>query len=168
MSETTAEGTQDGNNSGATSAADEFKPITSQEDLNRIIGERVKRVESKFADYGDLKVKAQQRDALSEASKSEQDKLTDRIASLESDLKESRLAAARAGIAREFELTKEQSAALKYAPSEEAMREIAEGLAADTSTRRTNGNRVASEGGNPNPKSTNSIAEFARGMFGDT
>lgn len=39
-------------------AGDAFKPITSQTDLDRIIGERVRRVESKYADYADLKVQA--------------------------------------------------------------------------------------------------------------
>lgn len=36
----------------------EFKPITSQDDLNKIISERIKRERGKFADYEDLKAKA--------------------------------------------------------------------------------------------------------------
>lgn len=42
----------------------EFKPITSQDDLNRIIADRVSRERGKFADYEDLKVKASKLDQL--------------------------------------------------------------------------------------------------------
>lgn len=38
---------------------DGFKPITSQDELNRIIGDRVARERSRFADYDDLKAKAE-------------------------------------------------------------------------------------------------------------
>lgn len=45
--------------SGTTPAAgDEFKPIATQDDLNHIIDERLRRERAKFADYGDLKTKA--------------------------------------------------------------------------------------------------------------
>jgi hypothetical protein len=164
MSETAAEATQDGNTSGATSAADEFKAPASQEELNRIIAERVKRVEAKYADYKDVKTKAEQLDKLSEASKSEQDKLTDRITSLENEIEATRLAASRAEIAREFSLTEQQAAALKYAPSEEAAREIAQGLASDTSTRKSQGNRVPAEGTSTRPAQTEDSV-FARDLF---
>lgn len=36
----------------------EFKPITSQDELNRVIGDRVARERAKFADYDDLKARA--------------------------------------------------------------------------------------------------------------
>jgi len=39
-------------------AGTDFKPITSQDDLNRIIADRVSRERGKFADYDDLKAKA--------------------------------------------------------------------------------------------------------------
>ena len=63
--------TTDGNNtSGATSAAgDEFKPITSQDELNRIIGERVKR--AKPADYDELRSKAARLEEIEQANQSE-------------------------------------------------------------------------------------------------
>lgn len=43
-------------------AAAEFTPITSQEDLNRVLGDRLKR--AKPADYDDLKAKASKFDEL--------------------------------------------------------------------------------------------------------
>jgi ATP-dependent Clp protease ATP-binding subunit ClpA len=50
----------------------EFKPITSQEEFNRLIGDRVKR--ARPADYDEVKKKADEFDKLSEASKSDLEK----------------------------------------------------------------------------------------------
>jgi len=46
-----------------------FKAIESQDELNRIVGERVKRAEGKYADYDALKTKAGEFDKAAEASK---------------------------------------------------------------------------------------------------
>jgi len=46
-------------------AKDAFKPITSQEELNRIVQSRVARVKSQFEDYDSLKEKAGRFDAVS-------------------------------------------------------------------------------------------------------
>ena len=63
--------------------AAEFKPITSQEELNKLIGERIGKVKSQFADYDDLKAKAAKFDEVEQASKSELEKAQERIAELE-------------------------------------------------------------------------------------
>ena len=47
----------------------EFKAITTQDELNRITGERVRRAEAKFADYDALKTKAGEFDKATEANK---------------------------------------------------------------------------------------------------
>ncbi len=60
---------------------DGFQPITSQEDLNRVIGERLKR--AKPADYDDLKAKAAKFDEVEQASKTELQKAFDRAAAAE-------------------------------------------------------------------------------------
>lgn len=71
--------TTGGNTSGDTSAAGaEFKPITSQEDLNRALNERLTRERAKFADYNDLKAKATQFDAIAEAQKTELQRIQER------------------------------------------------------------------------------------------
>lgn len=77
------ESTQDGKQtSGTTSTAgDEFKPITSQEELNRVIGDRVKR--AKPADYDDLKSKAARLDEIEQANQSEIEKAQNRVAAAE-------------------------------------------------------------------------------------
>lgn len=58
---------QDGTGAGAGGGAgggNAYTPPASQEDLNRIITERVARVEAKYPDYDALKTKAEQFDAL--------------------------------------------------------------------------------------------------------
>lgn len=65
-----------GNNSGWT-------PPASQEELNRIIAERVSREKAKYADYGDLKTKASKFDELDAASKSDLEKAQQRAAEAE-------------------------------------------------------------------------------------
>ena len=77
-----------GNPSGETPVADEFKPITSQDDLNRIIGERVKR--AKPADYDDLKAKAAKLDEIEAANQTEAEKAAKRLADLEAELSTTR------------------------------------------------------------------------------
>lgn len=57
--------------------ADDFKPITSQDELNRLVGERVARERAKYADYDDVKAKAEAHDAALEAAKSDADKAID-------------------------------------------------------------------------------------------
>lgn len=61
----------------------EFTPITSQEELNKLIGSRINQVKSQYADYDDLKAKAAQVDAAEEANKTELQKAQERIAELE-------------------------------------------------------------------------------------
>lgn len=53
----------------------EFKPITSQDDLNRVIADRVSRERAKFADYSDLKAKAEQFEQLEAEKMTEAQKL---------------------------------------------------------------------------------------------
>lgn len=54
---------------------EEFRPITTQEELNRVVGERVKR--AKPSDYEDLKAKAAKFDEIEQASKTELQKLAE-------------------------------------------------------------------------------------------
>lgn len=64
----------------------DFKPITSQEELDRIVGARVQRERNKFSDYSELKEKAAKFDAAEEASKSELEKLSSRAEKAEKEL----------------------------------------------------------------------------------
>lgn len=68
-----------GNDSGWT-------PPATQEDLNRIIAERVSREKAKYADYSDLKAKASRLDDIEAANKSDLDRVTERAAAAEAAL----------------------------------------------------------------------------------
>lgn len=59
-------------------AATSWTPPASQAELDRIISDRVSRERAKYQDYGDLKQKATQFDAIAEAQKSELQKAVER------------------------------------------------------------------------------------------
>lgn len=65
------------------SGGSDFTPITSQDDLNKIIGERVKR--AKPTDYDDLKAKASKFDQWEQSQKSEQERLQEQLSQLTSE-----------------------------------------------------------------------------------
>ena len=89
------------NQQGQQEQAPSFTPITSQEDLNRVIGERINSVKAKFADYDDLKAKASRLDEIEQASKSELEKAQERIAELEGSVSQAQRAALVTRIASE-------------------------------------------------------------------
>ena len=51
--------------------APEFQPITSQDELAKVIGERLARQRAQFRDYDDLKAKAAKLDEIEDANKTE-------------------------------------------------------------------------------------------------
>ncbi len=87
MSESAVENTegQGGNTSGETPAANEFKPITSQQEFDAALKGRLDRERSKYADYNDLKAKADMLDQIEQANLSELEKATGRITSAEKE-----------------------------------------------------------------------------------
>jgi hypothetical protein len=64
-------------------AATTFTPPASQEELDRIIGQRLARAEAKYVGFDDIKAKAEQYDALEEQNKTELQKALDRAAAAE-------------------------------------------------------------------------------------
>jgi hypothetical protein len=60
-----------------------FTPPASQEELDRIIGQRLAREQAKYAGFEDIKAKAEQYDALEERNKTELQKALDRAAAAE-------------------------------------------------------------------------------------
>lgn len=105
-----------------------FAPITSQEQLNAVLGERLARERAKFADYDDLKVKATQFDEQSEAAKSETQKLVDKAANLEADAQAVREELTRERVARRHGLSDEDMELLSG--DEEHMEKLAARIAA--------------------------------------
>ena len=145
MSEATPEG---GNTSGETPTADEFKPITSQEELNRIVGERVKR--AKPADYDDLKAKAAKLDEIEKANQTEAERAQARLAELEAELNQTRSESMRLRVATEHGITDAEDIALFLTGAdEETLTKQAKRLAAREADRKKSGLRVPREGATP-------------------
>lgn len=64
---------------------EEFSAITTQEDLDKIIGKRLAREREKYAGFEDLKAKAEKYDAIEEGQKTELQKLQERIEKAEKE-----------------------------------------------------------------------------------
>ena len=155
----------DGNEGGNTSTAtDEFKPITSQEDLNRIITERVSRERSKFADYKDVKAKAARLDELEEANRSELEKANAKAAAAEAERDEAAARALRLQIATDHGISKDDLVLLT-GTDEETLTTQAKRLNELAGDRKKTGNRVPKEG-NPSQPGTDEMREFTRNLFG--
>ena len=126
-----SEETEGGNTSGETPAVDEFQAITSQDELNRVIGERVKRATAKFADYKDLQAKAAKLDELEDANRSEAEKAQARITELENQLNAVQAESLRLRVAAEHGITDADDIALFLTGTdEETLTKQAERLAA--------------------------------------
>lgn len=168
MSEAVGTTTEGGNNSGETPAADEFKPITSQEDLNRIISERIKRVEGKYADYKDVKAKAARLDEIEQANQSEAEKTAKRIADLETELNNQRRDSLRLTVATKHGITDADDIDLFLTGTdEETLTRQAKRLADREADRKRQGNVAPKEGTNAShSRGDGDLREFTRGLFG--
>jgi predicted methyltransferase MtxX (methanogen marker protein 4) len=67
----------------ATPVVSAFRAISSQDELDRVISERLKRERAKFADYKDLQSKAIEYDKIVESTRSETEKLSSKAAEAE-------------------------------------------------------------------------------------
>lgn len=87
---------------GESGAGDKFTPITSQEELTKVIGGRINTVKSQYSDYDDLKAKAEKFDKAEEANLSELEKERKARESAETKLAEFEAEKQRAGWAKEI------------------------------------------------------------------
>jgi hypothetical protein len=76
----------------------------SQADIDRIVGDRLRKEQAKFGDYGDLKRKAAEFDKHAEAQKTETQKLSDRLAASEKAMQEKDTALARMSAAATYSI----------------------------------------------------------------
>lgn len=143
-------------------AKPEFTPITSQDDLNRIITERVQRERGKYADYKDLKAKAARLDEIEESTKTETQKAAEREAAAEKRAVEAEARALRREVALEHQLGKDDAALLDSLTDEDAMRALAARLGAAAGKK---SNYVPREGSNP-AATTDTGRAFVRDLFG--
>lgn len=162
MSEAAPEG---GNTSGETPAADEFTPITSQEDLNKVIADRVARERAKYADYKDVKAKAAKLDEIEQANQTEAERAAKRLADLEAELNNTRRDALRLKVASANGITDADDIDLFLTGAdEETLTKQAKRLAERTADRKKSGNHVPREGATSTAKA-NDEREFARELF---
>lgn len=75
-----------------------FKPITTQEELNRVISDRINRVKNQYSDYDDLKTKAGLYDSEKSVWESEKGELQAKLNNYEND-------SVKKELVREFGLT---------------------------------------------------------------
>ena len=125
MSEEQNESNDQAENSG-------FTPPATQAELNKIIADRVARERAKFGDYGDLKSKAEKFDELNQASKTEQERLTERLAAAEARAVEVEGRALRLEVASENGLTPAQAKRLVGSTRDELEADAKELLATFT------------------------------------
>lgn len=130
----------------------------TQDEVNELVGkartEERRKVTSKYADYDDLKAKA-------EASRT----LEDRVAEIERQARDAETRALRAEVANAKGLTPSQAKRLIGATREE-LEADADELLRDLGDRKKQGNVAPSEGDNPNPgKGDSEEREFVRQLF---
>ena len=163
MSEATPEG---GNTSGETPAAEEFKAITSQDELNAVIKDRIDRERAKFSDYKDVKAKAARLDEIEQANQTEAEKAAKRVAELEAELNNTRRDSLRLKIASAHGITDADDIDLFLTGSdEETLTKQAKRLVDREADRKKHGNRVPREGTTPTSVESDERAT-ARALFG--
>src|SRR5690606_16660079 len=147
-----------------------FKPITSQEELNRVLKDRLDRERAKFADYAELKAKAAKLDEIEEANKSEAEKVAERLAKAERAAAEAEARALRREIALEHKLSKDDAALLDAVSDEDAMRRLAARLAEQAAERdrhiSNHGAYVPAEGKTPQALNSDQLEQSLRKALG--
>lgn len=120
----------------------------------KIRAEERRKVSEKFADYDDLKTKA-------EGAKT----LEDRVAEIERQAKESEERAMRAEVANAKGLTPTQAKRLVGATRDE-LEADADELLKDIGAQKKHGNHVPREGNNPKAGGSDELGEFTKNLFG--
>lgn len=160
----------DGNSTQDTAdeaAESRFEPITSQEQLNRIISERIGRERRKYADYDEMRAKAARFDELEKAQKTELEKAQERANRAEAKALEAELRVLRSEIAGKYSIPAEL---LQGANSEE-LEKSAAALAAFREETRDSASKNQRGGFNPllgfPPKESDktSARNLARALF---
>lgn len=126
----------------------------TQADIDRIVKERVQREKAKYADYDDLKKKA---DGAKTAE--------ERMAELEREIATTKHEALKRRVQAAHSISDEDADLFLTGQDEESLTAQAKRLAQRESERKKQGNRVAREGNNSTSK-PNDEREFVRNLFG--
>ena len=155
-----------GTNGGETPpAADDFKPITSQDDFNRLLEDRLKRERAKYADYRDVKAKASRLDEIEAANQTEIEKANGRLKSTESERDAAKAEAMRLRIAVSHGIGLEDADLFLTGLDEDTLTAQAKRLIDRDSTRKKQSHHVPREGAT-NPSVDSDEREAARVLFG--
>lgn len=161
---------EDGGDGGGSDAGETgFTPITSQDDLNKVIAQRVERERAKFADYKDVKAKAARLDELEASNQTEAEKFAARIAALESENSRIQSEALRSRIQARHGISDEDAALFLTATDEDTLTAQAKRLADREADRKKRGNVATKEGGSADTRggTTSNLRDFTRNLFGD-
>jgi len=144
-----------------------FTPITTQDDLNKVVADRVKRAEAKYADYDAIKAKAAELDGLKAANQTEAEKTAERIAALENDLSKTRQETQRLSIATAHGITDKDDIELFLTGTDvDTLTKQAKRLQDRDADRKKNGNRNTKEGTPPaKPAGDDPMRALARNLF---
>lgn len=127
----------------------------TQDQVNTLLADQKRSIQAKFADYDELKVKA-------EGSKSVEDQLVD----LKAKLARSEQIALRNDIATRHGVTAEDRDLFLTGADADTLTAQAKRLAERDSDRKKKGNVAPAEGGNPTPRSDDPNRQFLRDMLG--
>lgn len=138
----------------------EFTPPASQEEFDRIIASRISRVERKYADYGELKAKAEQFDAYQDSQKTVEEKLAAENTRLHEQIKAFEAKELRSRIASECGLDAKLLGMLNGSTEEELRQqaEVMAGVLASVSTPAPSGPAVG--GLASQPSAAGGVADF--------
>lgn len=170
MSDSESSNGQGGNEStedsgGQKPPANQFQPITSQEDLNRIISDRVSRERAKYADYKDVKAKAAKLDEQEAANQTELEKANKRVGESETERDQAKAEVLRLRVAAKHGIAEQDADLFLTGTDEETLTAQAKRLTERESDRKKKGNHVPREGNAATPPADDERAAV-RQLFG--
>lgn len=108
----------------------------TQDEVNEMMGKVRREARGKFADYDELKAKAERYDAAEEAAKTELERANERAAKAEAELKEAREREERAALLRRVSEDTGVPTGLLKGSTEEELRDSAKAVAAYAASKR--------------------------------
>ena len=142
----------DGATGDDTAEKPSFVAITSQEQLNAVLAERLKRERAKYSDYADLKAKAEKFDAAEQAAKSDLQKATEANAKLTAEIEALKLSQLRTEIAARKGLDASAARFLTGTTREEIEADVDDLVKLVGTPRRTEPGSVPGIGNAPQPR----------------
>lgn len=134
----------------------------TQDELNAVVNDRLKREREKYADYSDIKKKAELYDKYEEASKSEIQKATEKAEKLQKELDEIKREAALRGIREKVSSETGVPANLLTGTTEEDCKTQAEAIKAFAKPTYPNVRDGGEPSGTPKTSAAQDFAEWAK------